>query len=75
MIPRTIALIGTLDTKGEEFAFLRDRIENAGLRTIDDRRRGAWQAAVCCRYRRPKWRPLPTKNSLHSRRVATGVEA
>jgi uncharacterized protein (UPF0261 family) len=34
MIPRTIALIGTLDTKGEEFSFLRGRIENAGLRTI-----------------------------------------
>jgi uncharacterized protein (UPF0261 family) len=34
MIPKTIALIGTLDTKGEEFSFLRDRIENTGLRTI-----------------------------------------
>src|SRR5579862_4560011 len=34
MSSRTIALIGTLDTKGEEFAFLRDRIEKAGLRTI-----------------------------------------
>jgi uncharacterized protein (UPF0261 family) len=34
MIPRTIALIGTLDTKGEEFAFLRDQIEKAGLQTI-----------------------------------------
>jgi uncharacterized protein (UPF0261 family) len=34
MIPRTIALIGTLDTKGEEFSFLRDRIEKAGLRAI-----------------------------------------
>jgi uncharacterized protein (UPF0261 family) len=34
MIRKTIALIGTLDTKGEEFAFLRDRIHNAGLGTI-----------------------------------------
>ncbi len=34
MSPRTIALIGTLDTKGEEFAFLRDRIQHAGLRTL-----------------------------------------
>jgi uncharacterized protein (UPF0261 family) len=34
MIPRTIALIGTLDTKGEEFSYLRDRIENLGLRTL-----------------------------------------
>ena len=34
MTPKTIALIGTFDTKGEEFAFLRDRIESAGLRTM-----------------------------------------
>jgi uncharacterized protein (UPF0261 family) len=34
MITRTIALIGTLDTKGEEFSFLRERIESAGLRTL-----------------------------------------
>jgi uncharacterized protein (UPF0261 family) len=34
MIPRTIALIGTFDTKAEELSFLRDRIEKAGLRTI-----------------------------------------
>ena len=34
MSPKTIALIGTLDTKGEEFAFLRERIQNAGLRTL-----------------------------------------
>ena len=33
-IPKTIALIGTFDTKGEEFSFLRDRIESAGLRTL-----------------------------------------
>jgi len=34
IIPKTIALIGTFDTKGEEFSFLRDRIESAGLRTM-----------------------------------------
>ena len=34
MTPRTIALIGTFDTKGEEFSFLRERIESAGLRTL-----------------------------------------
>ncbi len=34
IIPKTIALIGTFDTKGEEFCFLRDRIESAGLRTM-----------------------------------------
>ncbi len=34
MTPRTIALIGTFDTKGEEFCFLRDRVESAGMRTI-----------------------------------------
>ena len=34
MISKTIALIGTFDTKGEEFSFLRERIESAGLRTL-----------------------------------------
>jgi uncharacterized protein (UPF0261 family) len=34
MSRRVIALIGTLDTKGEEFAFLRDRIQSAGLGTL-----------------------------------------
>jgi uncharacterized protein (UPF0261 family) len=34
MTTRTIALIGTFDTKGDEFAFLRERIESAGLRTL-----------------------------------------
>jgi uncharacterized protein (UPF0261 family) len=31
---KTIALIGTFDTKGEEFSFLRERIESAGLRAL-----------------------------------------
>jgi uncharacterized protein (UPF0261 family) len=34
MTPSTIAIIGTLDTKGEEFAYLRGRIEAAGVKTI-----------------------------------------
>ena len=34
MTPGTVALIGTFDTKGEEFSFLRERIESAGLRTL-----------------------------------------
>jgi uncharacterized protein (UPF0261 family) len=34
MIDKTIAVIGTFDTKGEEFSFLRERIESAGLRTL-----------------------------------------
>ena len=34
MTLRTIAIIGTFDTKGEEFAFLREWIESAGLRTL-----------------------------------------
>jgi uncharacterized protein (UPF0261 family) len=34
MITRTVALIGTFDTKGEEFSFLREQIERAGMRTI-----------------------------------------
>jgi uncharacterized protein (UPF0261 family) len=32
--PKVVALIGTFDTKGEEFAFLRERIQSAGLRTL-----------------------------------------
>jgi uncharacterized protein (UPF0261 family) len=34
MIPKTIAVIGTFDTKGEEFRYLRERIQNAGLRVL-----------------------------------------
>jgi uncharacterized protein (UPF0261 family) len=34
MMTKTIALIGTFDTKGEEFSFLRERIESAGLGTL-----------------------------------------
>jgi uncharacterized protein (UPF0261 family) len=34
MTDKTIALIGTFDTKGVEFNFLRERIESAGLRTL-----------------------------------------
>jgi uncharacterized protein (UPF0261 family) len=34
MTAKTVALIGTFDTKGAEFSFLRERIENAGLRTL-----------------------------------------
>jgi len=34
MTPKSVAIIGTLDTKGEEFAFLRDAIESRGLRTM-----------------------------------------
>jgi uncharacterized protein (UPF0261 family) len=34
MMTKTVALIGTFDTKGEEFSFLRAQIESAGLRTL-----------------------------------------
>ncbi len=34
MALRTIAILGTLDTKGEEFAFLRAAIESAGCATL-----------------------------------------
>ena len=34
MNPKTVAILGTLDTKGEEFAFLRTRIESAGVATL-----------------------------------------
>ena len=31
---KTVAVVGTFDTKGEEFAYLRTRIESAGLATL-----------------------------------------
>jgi uncharacterized protein (UPF0261 family) len=34
MNSKSVAIIGTLDTKGEEFAFLRDAIKSCGLRTL-----------------------------------------
>jgi uncharacterized protein (UPF0261 family) len=34
MTAKTIALIGTFDTKGEEFSFLREQIESAGLLSL-----------------------------------------
>ncbi len=34
MTAPTVAIVGTLDTKGEEFAYLRSRIEAAGVRTL-----------------------------------------
>ncbi len=34
MTPRTVAIVGTLDTKGDEFLFLKQRIESAGLATL-----------------------------------------
>jgi uncharacterized protein (UPF0261 family) len=32
--PPTVVLVGTLDTKGTEYAFLRDRLEQAGVATV-----------------------------------------
>ena len=34
MSQKTVAILGTLDTKGPEFAYLKSRIESAGLRTL-----------------------------------------
>ena len=34
MADKTVVLVGTLDTKGREYAFLRDRLHAAGVRTI-----------------------------------------
>ena len=34
MAAKTIVLIGTFDTKGEEFRFLREQIEGTGMRTL-----------------------------------------
>jgi uncharacterized protein (UPF0261 family) len=33
-MPKTVALIGTLDTKGPEIAYLRDRCQDLGLETV-----------------------------------------
>ena len=33
-MPKTVVIIGTLDTKGEEFKYLKDLIEDQGLNTI-----------------------------------------
>jgi uncharacterized protein (UPF0261 family) len=33
-MPKTVAILGTLDTKGQEFAYLRRRIQGAGLNTL-----------------------------------------
>ncbi len=34
MAEKTAVLIGTLDTKGDEYGYLRDRLERAGVRTL-----------------------------------------
>ncbi len=34
MSPPTVVLVGTLDTKGEEYAFLRERLHQAGVGTL-----------------------------------------
>jgi uncharacterized protein (UPF0261 family) len=31
---RTVLLVGTLDTKGDEYAYLRDRLRLAGVETL-----------------------------------------
>ena len=56
----TVLLIGTLDTKGDEYAFLRDRLRDAGVEvlladvgTLDP----AHGASPTSRARR--WRPAP----------------
>ena len=33
-MPKTVVIVGALDTKGMEFAFIKDLIENEGLKTI-----------------------------------------
>ena len=33
-MPKTVVIIGTLDTKGPEIAYLRDRLQALGLQTI-----------------------------------------
>jgi len=33
-MPKTVVLVGALDTKGQEFAFVRDLIAGEGLETL-----------------------------------------
>ena len=33
-MPKTVVIVGALDTKGVEFAFIKDLIEKEGLKTI-----------------------------------------
>ncbi|NQX25832.1 Tm-1-like ATP-binding domain-containing protein [Microbacteriaceae bacterium VKM Ac-2854] len=33
-MPHTVVLLGTLDTKGEEYAFIRDRLRDAGVESL-----------------------------------------
>ena len=42
MADKTVVLVGTLDTKGREYAFLRDRLQAAGVAHDPRRRRASW---------------------------------
>ena len=70
---RTVLLIGTLDTKGDEFAFLRERLRRRGRRRAAGRRRHARAAE----RRRPTSRASrsPRRPGSTSRRCARPATA
>ncbi len=75
MTPKAIALIGTLDTKGEEFAFLRDRIQDAGFRTIIIDVGVLDSLCLSPKSREPRWSRRRTKILPRSNRSETEAEA
>lgn len=42
---KTIALIGTFDTKGEEYLYVKNKIEDLGVRTLTIHLRSIFEAA------------------------------
>ncbi len=71
---RPVLLIGTLDTKGDEYAFLRDRLRDAGRGRAAGRRRHAGGAADRGRTSRARrWRRAPAPTSERWPRPATAA--
>ena len=75
----TVLLIGTLDTKGDEYAFLRDRLRDAGVDVLLadvgtlDRRAGARPTSRARRWRRapaPTWPRWPRRATAAPRSAA-----
>ncbi len=48
-MPKTILLVGTLDTKGKEYEYLREQIEKQGVRTL--------VIDVSCKEFKPEFHP------------------
>ena len=57
---KTIALIGTFDTKGEEYLYVKNKIENLGLRTLTIQLL-FWEEEALPNCRRKKTGDMPWK--------------